>query len=142
MSENYFNKYYGAFFYDELEEYQTAIEELTEYVEINKQNPFAYNNRGVALWEIGKREDAIKDFERAIELSSNDSQPYLNLGHLFEAEGNIKKAIELYTKVIDINKDVSALKSGHILFFCVFAAFAARCRLRRAVRFFLILMRL
>jgi len=28
------------------------------------------------------------------------------------------------------------LKSGHILFFCVFAAFAARCRLRRAVRFF------
>jgi len=34
------------------------------------------------------------------------------------------------------------LKSGHILFFCVFAAFAARCRLRRAVRFFLILMRL
>jgi len=36
----------------------------------------------------------------------------------------------------------SNLKSGHILFFCVFAAFAARCRLRRAVRFFLILMRL
>jgi len=32
------------------------------------------------------------------------------------------------------------LKSGHILLFCVFAAFAARCRLRRAVRFFLILM--
>jgi len=33
-------------------------------------------------------------------------------------------------------------ESGHILFFCGFAAFAARCRLRRTVRFFLILMRL
>jgi|GEM_PF-673536 len=55
---------------------------------------------------------------------------------------DIKQRIEKMVRAVKGVKEVdnkiivSDLKSGHILFFCVFAAFAARCRLRRAVRFF------
>lgn len=57
---------YAALMYDELEEYEEAIEALTTHIDRGGATGAAYNNRAVALWETGHSAEALADFDRAI----------------------------------------------------------------------------
>ena len=54
---------------------------LNRAIEINPSNGLAYNNKGVnqiktvgiALLELGEYNDAIRHFERALEIDPNDA---------------------------------------------------------------------
>ena len=59
MSESPATKSYRALFFDELEEYHDYIAKLTELVSADPLNASAYNNRGVAYYEIGESANAI-----------------------------------------------------------------------------------
>jgi len=84
-------KSYCALIYDELEEYEEAILFLTEHLKKNSWHSIAYNNRGVALSEIGKNEAAAKDFENAIKYSTDNHIPYLNYGDYLKKSEKSKK---------------------------------------------------
>lgn len=77
------DKEYKALLYDSLEEYEEVINALTEYI---KSNPtgIAYNNRGVAYWEIGKNKEAILNFEKALKLLPNNKTIIFNLKSIRE----------------------------------------------------------
>ena len=63
------------FLFDELEEYESAIEQLTSYLKKKPHSGIAYNNRGLAFSEIGKGDEALLDFAKAIESSPTDPIP-------------------------------------------------------------------
>ena len=99
-------KSYRVLFYDELEEYESAIRFLTEHLKVNPTDGIAYNNRGLAYSEIGRGEEALLDFKKAMELSPSDPNPYLNRGALYERTqpvGEFDDAIKDFAKAISIN---------------------------------------
>ena len=61
-----------------------------------------YNNRGIAKYNLGQHEEAIKDYNKVIELNPNESAAYnnrgaakKNLGQYEDALRDCKKALEL-----------------------------------------------
>lgn len=56
----------GAFF--KLEEYQNAADAFTKVIELNPTNADAYENRGHCRRNLGLKEQALMDFQRAEEL--------------------------------------------------------------------------
>ena len=70
-----------------------------------KPNPLlyqAYNNRGVAKYNLGDYQGAVTDFDKAIELNPQYAQAYYNrgaakraLGDTEGAEHDVAKATEL-----------------------------------------------
>jgi len=62
----------------------------------------AFNNRGIALHGSGKREAALVDFSRAIELAPDDSY-YLNRGTVFLKGKEYDRALADYREAIRLN---------------------------------------
>jgi tetratricopeptide (TPR) repeat protein len=59
-------------------------------------------NKGVALGELGKYEEAIKCYDRAIEIKSNYEQAWYNKGWALGELGKYEEAIKCYDKAIEI----------------------------------------
>ena len=51
-----------------MEQYEQAIECYTEILKV-EESDIAYGNRGLSKWELGRLEDALKDFRSAIALN-------------------------------------------------------------------------
>ncbi|NOY79324.1 MAG: tetratricopeptide repeat protein [Calditrichaeota bacterium] len=62
-------------------------------------------NRGVRLLKAKKYDDAIKSFETAIRIDSTRAESYQNMAFAYIKKNNIKKAEELYKKVLELKKD-------------------------------------
>lgn len=65
--------------------------------------PVAYRaHRSLARLYLERNwpEKAIEEFERAVELDSSDPEPYLELGKLYQAENDVKRAIFCYEKYL------------------------------------------
>jgi protein O-mannosyl-transferase len=60
----------------------------------NPKSAFGYNNVGAGLLESGKTQEAIKEFETAIQLAPTFAKPYYNLGVAYYKTGDNKKATE------------------------------------------------
>lgn len=53
------------------EKYDEAILHFSRAIELDPNYWYAYNNRGMALWAIGRSEDGIRDYERAKQLATS-----------------------------------------------------------------------
>ncbi len=56
-----------------------------------------YKNRGAALFEVGKVEDAIRDFTAAVELNPGDHTNYINIALAFLEIGDLQSAMRNFT---------------------------------------------
>ncbi|MGD9683731.1 MAG: tetratricopeptide repeat protein [Candidatus Obscuribacterales bacterium] len=65
--------------YNQLKEYDRAIADLTGAIKADSKSSLAFNNRGVSYFRSGRPALALKDFNRAIELTPLD--PYANLNY-------------------------------------------------------------
>ncbi|MGI9455175.1 MAG: tetratricopeptide repeat protein, partial [Aeoliella sp.] len=78
------------------------------YSELILKNPDEgryYTLRASSWWALGKAEEALQDFDRAIELGYTQSHAYTSRG-LFHAEmGNFDEAIADYDKAISIDPE-------------------------------------
>jgi hypothetical protein len=63
----------------------------------------AYNNRGLSLDEMGQRDRAITDFEKAIALDPANYFSYNNIGMIYGKDGQYLRSIEYFSKAIAIN---------------------------------------
>lgn len=89
MSDHLFHEFYAALLYDEEEDYESVIEALTEHVAGNPSSAAAYNNRAVALSEIGQIDRALADFAEAIRLAPGEVQPTKGRGMLRQQQGDL-----------------------------------------------------
>jgi len=65
----------------------------------------AYNLKGIVLLKMGKRSEAFKSFETALQLNNLSAEPNYNMGLFYSEDNNLDKAIEYFTKAIKINSD-------------------------------------
>ena len=90
-------------------DFSTAEEYFTQMLEIYPDNPAIWSNRGNVRVSQNRLEEAISDYDRAIELASEVSDPYLNRGATLEALGKWEEAISDYNRVLELDpKDVQA----------------------------------
>jgi tetratricopeptide (TPR) repeat protein len=65
--------------------------------------PGALNNRGLVLRAAGRLDEAIQDYDRAIDLKPDDASAYNNRGIAFSDKGEIERAIGDYGTAIERN---------------------------------------
>lgn len=91
--------------YDELEDYEAAIQSLTDHLRTNPGNAAAYHNRAVAYLEIGQPDHALGDFGEAVRLAPTDPMPAKVRGMLLEKLGNLPTALESFDLAVRIAPD-------------------------------------
>ena len=69
------------------------------------RNPLAHNNMGLVFYDRGSYDEAIRHFEKSIEISPNVAMTYGNLGLAFSRQGQFDKAIPYFEKALKINPD-------------------------------------
>ena len=64
----------------------------------------AYNNRGFAYYKLGKHEEAIADYNRAIELQPDYAKAYRNRAEVYRVIGELDKAEADEARADEIDK--------------------------------------
>jgi tetratricopeptide (TPR) repeat protein len=67
----------------------------------------AWNNKGVALGKSGKFDEAIKAYDKAIEINPQISETWNNKGIDLSLSGKSDEAIKAYDQAIEINPNNS-----------------------------------
>ena len=62
-----------------------------------------HNREGAKLVEQGKIEEALKAFQKSVELNSNDAVSRLNLAYTYDRQGMAEKAISEYQRAIELS---------------------------------------
>lgn len=90
-AQAYFNK----------KQYDKAIDELNEAIEINPKNAEAYNNRGVNYYMKDQYDKATADYKKAIEIFPNYALAYYNLAVNYASLKNESAACDSLNKAIE-----------------------------------------
>ena len=77
-------------------DYKKAEETLTEAIKYDKSNFEAYYYRGCARVNAMKYNEAIADFEKAVELKPDYADAYFNMGKTYFLMNDEDKACEYY----------------------------------------------
>ena len=84
---------------------EMAIEAYSHVIELNLNNPKAYNNRGVAYSGRDDFDRIIEDYTKAIELNPDYAIAYNNRGGTYYLKEEYESAIADFTKAIELNPD-------------------------------------
>lgn len=79
-------------------------------VESDPRNAILWNNRGWKRWQNGETEDALSDFQRAIELQPDYLQARVNHAELLRRLGRAQQSVEEQQKIVEIDP---AFAQGH-----------------------------
>lgn len=85
---------------------QAAVDGFTESLKLNAIAVPVYNDRGVALRHLGKLEEAIADFDAAIDRQPDHAAAHANRGVANDELGRTSQAIGDVSKAIEISPDV------------------------------------
>ena len=84
-------------------EYEDAVAEYTQAIDLDSNIAAAYYNRGVAYTKLGKYAEAIADYDQAITLDPQDAVAYSNRGIAYRNLGKYAEAIADYTQAIALD---------------------------------------
>ncbi|KAA3654116.1 MAG: tetratricopeptide repeat protein [Chloroflexi bacterium] len=97
--------YYMAFIYHRDSNFQACINSLTHAIEIREDSWF-YSQRGYCYKDRDDYSEALLDYNKAIELNTNDravSDSYGGIGDISYYEEDYSKAAQEYTHAIELN---------------------------------------
>ncbi len=101
-----------GFFYVQIEAPIEAVRVLEHAVAIAPDNHRAHNGLGSAYLINLRLEEAMSEFERALEIDPADEFANLNLANLARAGGDHKRAITYYNKQIALKPDDAEAHGG------------------------------
>ena len=85
------------------ENYAAAIARYNVILELDPDDIYSLNSRGIAFDERGEHHKAIDDYSTALEVNPAFRSPYLNRGIAFEHAGDMVNAARDYAAWIGIN---------------------------------------
>ncbi len=80
-----------------------ALKHLDNFVKLNPKSPDAYNNRGVARFNLKRYKEAIEDFDKAIELNGELAMAYQNRGNAYYELNDYENALADYGRALEVN---------------------------------------
>jgi tetratricopeptide (TPR) repeat protein len=85
--------------------YAQAISLLTQVIQssLSGRTAMDYNNRGLMYFHCGQLEEAIADYNRALELNPNLAAAYNNRANCYVNQGELIYALVDYDRALDLN---------------------------------------
>ena len=78
---------------------------------------FAYYGRGLAYYEMGRTDQALEDYNKAIALDPYYSKAYATRGFVFDKLGHLEKAMADYDKAISLSpEEAQAYNNRGVIF--------------------------
>ena len=87
--------------------YQGAISEYSQAIELNSGNAIAYRNRGTSYANLKKYAHSAEDFTKVIELEPSNASGYIGRGAAYIYLTKYNSAISDLTKAIELNPNDS-----------------------------------
>ena len=95
----------------DLGDFEGAIEDYTQAIQINPNYTDVYYNRGNAHYELGDLESAIEDYTQAIKINYNYADAYYNRANVRAELEDKQRAIEDFQKAADIYRKQGQLEA-------------------------------
>lgn len=90
---------------------QFTVLTAQQAVALDPNNPQQYIELGGIYFQLGKYDDAIRQFQIAINLKQDYANAYYNLGHAYEAKKDLPNALAAYQVVANlVDKDQASVK--------------------------------
>lgn len=103
IDSSYLNAYLNrAVAYTARRQYDEALEDYTDALGLDRNNPVVYSNRGVLYTAIEEYELALADFDQAISIDGNYIDAFINRGVLKAMGGDLDGAEADFNQVLDI----------------------------------------
>ena len=84
-----------------------AVKLFDQALDINPDHPFVLNNRGNALKELQRCEEALASYDRAIALYADYADAYNNRGNALQALKRYEEAIASYDRALVLKPDLA-----------------------------------
>lgn len=94
--------------YDDLGEYNRAIDDYTEALRIEPGYASAYNNRGVSYDNLGDYTRAIENYDQALRYDPGHVNAYYNRGNAYDDLGEYRRAILDYSKALRLDPNYAS----------------------------------
>jgi len=86
-------------------EYDEALEIFDRVLGMNPDISEAWNNRGVALFRLGRAEEAIESYNRALAIEPQNLDALRNKGFVLRSQGRLEEALESYETALKAGGD-------------------------------------
>jgi Flp pilus assembly protein TadD len=86
-----------------ISDYDGAVLDLTQYLELSPACATAHNNRGYSYYYIREYRQSEQDITAATRLKCDCAVFYCNLGWVYEAIGEIEKAVSSYQQALRLD---------------------------------------
>lgn len=98
--------------YRHLGEFKKALDELSVVVREAPENPLALRELGIVTMNLEKTDEAIKLFEKAVNLEKNEGWNFAWLGFALEAKKDYIRAAEAWNQAASLLKEPSEIKQA------------------------------
>jgi tetratricopeptide (TPR) repeat protein len=104
--------------YNKKGEYDRAIADFNQAIQLNPKDAKAFNNRGNAYDEKGEYNRAIADFNEALKLNPKDAGAFNNRGSSYHKKGEYNRAAADFNEALKLNpKDACAFNNRGIFYY-------------------------
>ncbi len=80
--------------------YQLAVDLISQAIKLNGRNPFYFSNLGVALRQLGRPDEALRSFERALALKPDFAEAFINRGNAQRDLKRLDEALASYDQAL------------------------------------------
>jgi tetratricopeptide (TPR) repeat protein len=102
--------------YFQLRQAELAEQAFTQALARNADDAIAHNHLGILKRRKGQFQDALLEYQRAIEIDVEYARAHLNLGILFDLYlQDLEKALQQYRKYLDLTNEENAQVAGWII---------------------------
>src|SRR5262245_31471201 len=93
-------------------EYDRAVQDYDQSIELNPNYARAFNNRGVAYQKKGEYDRAIKHFDDSIKLNPNYANAFANRAQTYVNKGDYERALLDFDEAIRLKPTLGAVWNG------------------------------
>lgn len=93
-------------------DYEGAVARYREALDKDSGIPSAWNNLGIALYRLGRTQEALQAYEKASSLDPNNADIYFNEGLAYYKLGDLLAARRAFARAVELNPDHSLAKTN------------------------------